>query len=370
MSSKIIDFNKSKQKLIEKMYPNVSPIVPKSHAQNYISTNKALDSFQEIFLKYQESINDEGSNNQIALEEVLVYFNRFFDEAYKELVGTYDLSATPKFKEAMDYAMLCGGKRIRPFLMLATYYFCLGDDFLLLTPFLVSIELIHTFSLIHDDLPCIDNDTLRRGKPTLWKKYGEDIAVLTGDALLAVANSILIELIYELAYTDIGTFVITSALILTRLSGLDGMITGEVYDVINTNNKDLTLKDIIYMYDKKTTALITASIVIGANLSTKFSNNIAFVEELGMIIGESYQIKDDLLEIESTEDIIGKSVNSDINNNKITYVKKVGIEKSKERLNTLYDKAMKLIDSMGSPMNTKELKVYKEIIKYVLKRDR
>ena len=370
MSDKVIDFNKSKQKLIKKMYPNVSPIVPTTKTPNFVRTNTALEKFQEIFLKYEESIVSPDENKKVELEEVLIYFNRFFDEAYIELTDAYELSSVEKFKDALDYAMLGGGKRLRPFLIFATYYFCLGEDFLLLTPFIVSIELIHTFSLIHDDLPCIDNDELRRNKPTVWKKYGEDLAVLAGDALLMEASTILMETVFEFAYTEIGSFVMTSALLLMKFAGLDGMITGEVYDVMNTNNENMSVKDILYMYDKKTTALLTASLVIGANLSRKFSDNISHIEELGMYIGRSYQIKDDLLEIESTTEKIGKSVDSDSKNNKITYVKKVGVEESKFQLEALHKATFELIDKMTNENNTKESKVYKEIIKYILMREK
>ncbi len=370
MSDKVIDFNKSKQKLMKKMYPNVSPIIPTTKIPSFARTNKALEKFQEIFFKYEDSIINEGTVKKIDIQEVIVYFNRFIDEAYIELSESYDLKEVSKFKEALDYAMIDGGKRLRPFLLFATYYFSLGTDFLLITPLMVSLELIHTFSLIHDDLPCMDNDELRRNKPTVWKKYGEDIAVLAGDALLMEASTILLETIFEFAYTEYGSYFITSALILLRLAGLDGMITGQVYDVMNTGNSDLSLQNILYMYDKKTTALLTASLVIGANMSAKFSKNISYMEELGIYIGESYQIKDDLLEIESTTEKIGKSVDSDKNNNKVTYVSKVGIDASKERLEILYTSSMKLIDMMTDESNAKESKVYKKIIEYILLRVR
>ena len=355
MSTNIIDFNKSKQRLINKKYPNISPIMPSRMGITFTKTNKALDKFKKVFYEYQESLFDDGKSKKVAIEEVFIYYN---------------FSKVPKYKEAIDYAVLSSGKRLRPFLMLAAYNFCGGGDFLVLTPFMVAIELIHTYSLVHDDLPCMDNDELRRGKPTVWKAYGEDMAVLVGDGLLSEAATILIEIILEFSYTEYSSYVITSALLLLKLAGLDGMVVGQVFDVLNTNNKKLTMQDISYMYAKKTTALLTASLVTGFNMSARYKNGIDLIELLSTYIGESYQIKDDLLEKESTTSKIGKSTNSDKNNNKVTYVELVGVENAKKRLQILYEATLNTIDLMADNKDTKEKKVFQEIIKYVLNRDR
>ena len=369
MSDNVIDFNKSKQKLINKKYPNVSPIIPASSNFSFTNTNKALEKFQSIFLEYQNSLLKNDSDSTLKLEEVLVYFNRFFDEAYKELVN-YDMNKVSKFKEAIDYAMLSNGKRLRPILILSTYNFCKGEDFLIITPLMVAIELIHTFSLIHDDLPCMDNDELRRGRPTVWKKYGEDIAVLVGDALLMEAATILTEIIIEYGYTNVGSYITTSAYLLLKLAGLDGMIVGQAFDVMNTTNKNLTLSDMSYMYSKKTSALLTASLVIGVNMSMKYSHSVTLIEKLGAYIGESYQIKDDLLEIESSTDKIGKSVDSDKKNRKVTYVSLVGVEFAKKRLEELYNLTMETIDMMADDINSKETLFFKKVIDYILHREK
>ena len=370
MSAKVIDFNKSKQKLMDKMYPNVKPIISNGNIPNFTKTAKALDEFKKIFHEYQEELYGGQNSNKIKLEEVFIYFNRFFDEAYREFISTYDLKRISKLKDAMDYAMLDGGKRIRPFIMFITYNFFKGEDCLFLTPFMISIEMIHSFSLIHDDLPAIDNDTLRRGKETVWKKHGEDIAILTGDALLMEASTILLETIFEYVYSEYGTYVTTSALILLKLAGIEGMIGGEVFDVINTNNKKLTIDDIEFMYNKKTTALITASIVIGANMSTKYTKGIPFIEQLGYFIGESYQIKDDLLEVEGTVEKIGKSTESDKKNGKVTYVDLVGKDIAKQRLEEMHAASMKIVDMLTDDNNKKESLVLKELINFLLLREK
>lgn len=369
MNNKVIDFTKSKEQLINKKFPNISSIIANGKKPLYVESNQALDKFQTILYNYQEYLVDREGKKEITLEEVMVYFNRYFDAVYRELTN-FDSSRVSKFKEALDYAVISNGKRIRPFLMLTTFNFCKGEDFLLIAPLLVAIELIHTFSLVHDDLPCMDNDELRRGKPTVWKKYGEDIAVLVGDALYMEATSILIDMVLEFQYTEIGGYVSTASAILLKLAGLDGMITGQVFDVMNTNNTELTIDDIFYMYNKKTTALLVASMVAGANMSGLYGNSVKQFEELGIYLGESYQIMDDLLEIEQTTEKIGKSANSDKNNNKVTYVEKVGIEKSKKRLEVLFNNSLALIDQMTTENNKKEAMVFKELIKYLMSREK
>ena len=369
MDKKIIDFKKSKEKLLNKKYPNVSPITSSNRNSLFLESNKALEKFQTILYEYQEYLTDPSGKKEIKIEEVMVYFNRYFDVIYKEL-SVFDDKKVLKFKEALDYSMLSSGKRLRPFLMLVTYNFFKGKNFLLLSPYMVAMELIHTFSLVHDDLPCMDNDELRRGKPTVWKKYGEDIAVLVGDALFMQAMSILVDTIFEFAYTEIGSFVITSVNMIIKLAGLEGMITGQVFDVMNTGNMNLTINDIVYMYDKKTTALLTASMLVGATLSLVNSDKLVSIENLGLFLGEAYQIKDDLLEIESDTKTIGKSTDSDKNNNKVTFVGKVGINESKDRLKYLEDTSILTIDKMTNKSNYKESLVFKELIKYLFKREK
>ena len=369
MNNKVIDFQKSKEKLLNKKFPNVSSMPNATNNESYNESRKAFENFQSIFFAYKEYLANSDGKKEITLEEVFVHFNRFFDEIYKELVK-FDYSKTPKFKEILDYAMLSSGKRLRPFLMLVTYSFLEGKNFFILSPFMVAMELIHTFSLIHDDLPCMDNDELRRGKPTVWKKYGEDMAVLAGDALYMQAMSILMETVFEFAYSDIGSAVITSANVITKLSGLSGMILGQVFDVMNTGNLRLKIDDINFMYDKKTSALIVASLIVGTSLSIKHSDSFIEIERLGLFIGEAYQIIDDLLEIESDEKTIGKSVDSDKKNGKVTYVSLIGIGEAKERLDYLKKESNLIIDKLTNDNNYKDALVYKEVIKYLFKREK
>lgn len=368
MSNKVIDFKKSKEKLLNKRFPNVSSMPNSGKGETYSESRKAFENFQNVYLAYKEYLSN-NTTKKITLEEVLVHFNRFFDELYKEFV-VFDDKKTASFKEILDYAMLSSGKRLRPFLMFITYSFFEGQNYFVLSPFMVAMELIHTFSLIHDDLPCMDNDELRRGKPTVWKKYGEDMAVLAGDALYMQAMSILVETIFEFAYSEIGSAVVTSVNVMTKLSGLDGMILGQVFDVMNTGNTKLKLEDIAYMYDKKTSALLVASLIVGTSLSIKHSDSFMNMERLGLFIGEAYQIIDDLLEIERDEQTIGKSVDSDTKNGKVTYVSLIGVSKAKERLTYLEEGCNSIIDSLTNDNNRKESLMYKEVIKYLFRREK
>lgn len=369
MNNKVIDFQKSKEKLMNKRFPNVSSMPNTGKGDAYNESRKAFENFQSIFFAYKEYLANKSKGKEVTLEEVLVHFNRYFDEIYKEFM-IFDYRKTPKFKEILDYAMLSSGKRIRPFLMFATYSFLEGNNYFILSPFMVAMESIHTFSLIHDDLPCMDNDELRRGKPTVWKKYGEDMAVLAGDALYMHAMSIIVETIFEFAYSEIGSAIVTSANVIAKLAGLDGMILGQVFDVMNTGNTKLQLEDITYMYDKKTSALIVASLLVGASLSLKHSNSLMDMERLGLFVGEAYQIIDDLLEIESDQETIGKSTDSDEKNGKVTYVSLIGVNAAKERIHFLEKECNSIIDKLTNDNNLKESLVFKEVIKYLFKREK
>lgn len=364
--SNVIDFKKSKERLLSKRFPNLTK-KPNDLKDYFEKSNNALNDFMTIFYSYGEYISGK-SKKEIFLPEVLVHFNRYFDIVYRDYF-MFDSRYVPNFEEAIDYAMLSNGKRLRPFLMFLTFYFCGGEQMRILHHPMLAIEMIHTFSLIHDDMPCIDNDELRRGKPTVWKKYGEDMALLVGDALMMEASSQMTEMILEYLNSDYAIFPITSTLMLQRLAGLEGMILGETIDVLNTG-KDMDLTEIAYMYDKKTTALLSAAIIIGANLSGLAAEKIEDFEKLAYYIGEAYQIKDDLLEIEGKEEVIGKSVNSDKNKGKVTYVEKVGVEAAKKKLYDLHTASLVMIDKLKTEGLTEAAYMYKDVINYLLKREK
>lgn len=340
---------------------------------SYNKKDKKFKSFIKALKNYETYINTDKEKKDdksvIKFKQVHKKFNEYFDYLYKTYIKLDD-KRVKKLKSVMNYAMLGSGKRLRPFLIFLTYYFCKGLNYSIVNIFMLAIEMIHSFSLIHDDLPSIDNDELRRGKQSVWKKYGEDMAILAGDALYMFATSYLMENVKKNVKSKPAKAIIESSDILLRLAGIDGMLVGEVYDVLNTKNNKLTIDDIKYMYKKKTGALIVASIVIGAKLAMEKGKNLELFEKLSEKLGAAYQIKDDLLEKLSTTKKIGKSVSSDTKNGKVTFVDKVGIKKANEKLNNLKEESLKLINKLTNSRNKKESKVYKDVMLKIFCREK
>lgn len=227
--------------------------------------------------------------------------------------------------EAMNYSLLAGGKRLRPLLMYESYLMFGGENESLIRPFMMAMEMIHTYSLVHDDLPAMDNDDYRRGKLTTHKKYGEDMGILAGDALLNYAYETAIQ---AFGHGDAG--VIGEALaILTHKAGIYGMVGGQVVDVEN-NGHFVDEDTLFYVYKNKTAALIEASLMIGAVLAGAAKEQITIMEEVGTKIGIAFQIQDDILDEIGDAAVIGKPVHSDEKNEKSTYTAIHGIEAGKQ----------------------------------------
>ncbi len=257
--------------------------------------------------------------------------------------------------DAMLYSLTVGGKRIRPILLLEFYKLCGGKDNASL-PFALALEMIHTYSLIHDDLPCMDNDDFRRGKPSCHKAFSENIAVLAGDALLTDAFRVA-------CTTDLPSDRVVKAIdILANLSGVNGMIGGQVIDICSEGNSvnEETLRD---MYQLKTGALIKAAATIGCVLAGR-EEFLPLAEQYAENIGLSFQITDDILDVKSTADVLGKPINSDIKNNKTTFVTLYGVEECEKKVTELTEDAKNVIDKISG--NGKFLK---ELADYLAKRN-
>ena len=247
--------------------------------------------------------------------------------------------------EAMNYSVLAGGKRLRPMLMQEIYNFFINNSRAkegescneeALHRFMSALEFIHTYSLVHDDLPAMDNDVLRRGLPTTHVKYGYAIAILAGDGLLNYA--------YEVAsgaFNDKNNWesVAYALKILSSKPGIYGMLGGQVIDVENTG-KQLDIDILQYIHKLKTSALIETSMMIGAILAGASKECVDIVEQVASDIGMAFQIQDDILDVTSTDEELGKPVNSDEKNNKITYVSLLGIEKAKDEVKKYTDRAI------------------------------
>ena len=244
-----------------------------------------------------------------------------------------------KIYEVMEYTIQAGGKRLRPMLMLETYKM-FGGTSKVIEPFMAAIEMIHTYSLIHDDLPCMDNDDYRRGKKTAHVVYGEDMALLAGDALLNYAYETAAN---ALMYPDHITDAARAMKILAQKAGVFGMVGGQVVDV-EMEGKSLTMDQITFIHEKKTSALIEASMMIGAALAGKGKGDIQMIKRIARKVGVAFQIQDDILDVIGDEKKLGKPVGSDEKNDKTTYVSLVGIEQAKEDVRKLSEDAKKQLE--------------------------
>lgn len=241
--------------------------------------------------------------------------------------------------EAMEYSVMAGGKRLRPMLMQETYRLFGGQD-ALVEPFMAAIEMIHTYSLVHDDLPAMDDDDYRRGRKTTHVVYGEAMGILAGDALLNFAFETAakaFDMYPERSY-EIGK----ALQILGRKAGIYGMIGGQVVDVASAG-RGISKEVLDFIYELKTSALIESSMMIGAILAGAKEEDVCVIETIAKNVGIAFQIQDDILDVTSTAEILGKPILSDEKNEKTTYVTLVGLEKAKEYVETISMEAITLL---------------------------
>ena len=265
-------------------------------------------------------------------------------KAVEEIVLSYLPEETGHQKtifEAMNYSMRAGGKRLRPMLMEETYRL-FGGTGREIQPFMAAIEMIHTSSLIHDDLPCMDNDELRRGLPTTWVKYGYDMAVLAGDALLIYAVETAAKAFSMSAHPErVGRAIG----LLAEKTGIYGMIGGQVVDVELTN-QPVPEEKLDFIYRLKTGALLEASMMIGALLAGAPEKELKQVEQMAACIGMAFQIQDDILDLTSTAEQLGKPVLSDEKNHKTTYVTLNGLEKARADVARISEEAVTILQKL------------------------
>ena len=241
---------------------------------------------------------------------------------------------------AMNTTVKAGGKRLRPMLINETYKM-FGGEGDIVKPFMAAIEMIHTYSLIHDDLPALDNDDYRRGQKTCHIVYGEDMAILAGDALLNYAYEVATKA-FDLADQDEMMNVVEAVKILARKPGIYGMIGGQVADV-ELEGTPLSMEQILFIHKNKTSALIEACMMIGAVLAGASKEDVLKMEECGEYIGLAFQIQDDILDLTGDEEEIGKPVGSDEKNHKLTYVTLHGIEQSAKDVEEISKKAIEIL---------------------------
>ena len=241
--------------------------------------------------------------------------------------------------EAMEYSLMAGGKRLRPMLMKESYAL-FGGEGEIIEPFMAAIEMIHTYSLVHDDLPAMDNDEYRRGRKTTHVVYGEDMGILAGDALLNYAFETACRA-FDIAPEESGR--IGQALkILAGKAGIYGMIGGQVVDVKESGHI-LTGEMLDFIYRLKTSALIESSMMIGAVLAGAGAEDTEKMEQIARGIGLAFQIQDDILDVTSTTEVLGKPVHSDEKNEKATYVTWKGLEGARQEVSRMTEEAVRAL---------------------------
>ncbi len=261
--------------------------------------------------------------------------------------------------ESMTYSLLCGGKRIRPILVLEFTRLC-GGDLQTAMSFACAAEMVHTYSLIHDDLPCMDNDDMRRGKPANHKAFGQDIALLAGDALQALAFETLLD---DTVIVQAGADrVVCAAGILARAIGANGMVGGQVIDLL-CQGKEVPLETLRKMERGKTGALITACAQMGCTLGGGTDMQMQAATEYADAVGLAFQIVDDILDIEGDATILGKRVGSDLVNCKSTYATILGIEQAKAAVLQLTQQAIAALDAFAGDTD-----YLKELARYLAER--
>lgn len=244
--------------------------------------------------------------------------------------------------EAMEYSLLSGGKRLRPMLMLETYRM-FGAHGRVIEPFLAAIEMIHTYSLIHDDLPAMDDDSYRRGRKTTHVVYGEAMGILAGDALLNFA----FETASQAFFLESDPLCTAKAMqILSKKSGIYGMLGGQVVDVQNEGRKELDADTLDFIYRLKTGALLEASMMIGAVLAGAGEQEVSLLEQAAGKVGVAFQIQDDILDVTSTLEELGKPVGSDEKNEKNTYVSMYGMQAAQNQVRKLTKEAVCCMDKL------------------------
>jgi geranylgeranyl diphosphate synthase type II len=277
------------------------------------------------------------------------------DSFLKEYISSKkkQMECPKQLYEAMTYSLMGGGKRIRPILAIASYE-AVGGRSNNIIPIAASLELIHTYSLIHDDLPAMDNDDFRRNRPTTHRAFGEATAILAGDALLTDAFNII-------ARTDINPEILITVISeLTHACGPEGMVGGQTVDII-LEGKKATEKDLLYIHTHKTGSLIRASVRIGAIIAQAPPDKLNSLTKYGEKVGLAFQIVDDILDVIGTEEETGKLTGVDHIRGKNTYPSVYGLKESKKIAERLINSSLRAIKDFD-----KEAEPLREIAKYIL----
>ncbi len=286
---------------------------------------------------------------QEKMKQYAEHFNGVLEEYFASQPTKVDLIG-----QAVQYSIVDGGKRIRPMLVYMGAEFC-GKDMASVDSLALGIEMIHSYSLVHDDLPCMDNDELRRGKPTTHKKFGEAMGVLAGDGLLNLAFETMLENVSNKCDIQAISY-------MAKCSGINGMIGGQVLDIFNTD-KQLSVEDIWLLNSLKTSCLIKAALVGSCIKCGADEQVVSDMERYAENMGIIFQLVDDILDVHSTTEIMGKTVGKDNEQNKNTYLSRVGEEKTRKTIQELYEDSIDCVKKYGN-----KAKGFVEFAKYLTAR--
>jgi geranylgeranyl diphosphate synthase type II len=249
-----------------------------------------------------------------------------------------------KVTEAMNYSVTAGGKRLRP-VLLEESFFLFGGEGKTAEPFMAALEMIHNYSLVHDDLPAMDNDEYRRGRKTTWKVYGDGMAVLAGDGLLNLAYETAASAFTQAEDPKAMERAAAALKVLSRKAGIGGMIGGQSADLESESKEVVTEEELLFIHANKTAALIQAAMMIGAILAGAGGEAVDAMERAGALIGIAFQIQDDILDVISSQEVLGKPVGSDERNHKLTYVSFHGLEASQKEVKRMSAEAILILQS-------------------------
>ncbi|XP_057417860.1 geranylgeranyl pyrophosphate synthase, chloroplastic-like [Lotus japonicus] len=296
----------------------ISPIIPAKPQRQQLSSSSTVSAV----LTKEETLEAEEEKPTFNFKSYMIQKATQVNQALDDAVSLRD---PVKIHEAMRYSLLAGGKRVRPVLCLAACELVGGTEPMAM-PAACALEMIHTMSLIHDDLPCMDNDDLRRGKPTNHKVFGEDVAVLAGDALLAFAFE-------HIAVATAGVLparVVRAVGELAKCIGSEGLVAGQVVDINSEGLSDVGLERLEFIHLHKTAALLEGAVVLGAILGGGSDAEVERLRKFASCIGLLFQVVDDILDVTKSSQELGKTAGKDLVADKVTYPKLLGIEKSKE----------------------------------------
>lgn len=263
-----------------------------------------------------------------------------------------------KVLEAMNYSVMAGGKRLRPILMKESFLL-FGGEGAVVEPFMAALEMIHNYSLVHDDLPAMDNDKYRRGRKTTWNVYGDGMAVLAGDGLLNLAFESAASAFDFADDTKTIKRVALALKVLGKKAGIYGMIGGQAADIEAESDGRVSKKLLFFIHENKTAALIQAAMMIGAILAGAETEAVKAVEKAAYNIGIAFQVQDDILDVTGSEDVLGKPIGSDEKNHKLTYVSLYGLEEAKKEVSRLSEEALDILRSFENQNEISGNKLYR-----------